>query len=151
MTEREQSRVLREADDQFTVHAETDPETAVETAQMRSQRRRHLTAIETTREGTSILDGDGRFVSVNEACADLYEYDPDGLLGEHWECLYPDDEVSLARQGILTTIEEQGHWHGRTTGLRADGSTFLEDHVASMTTDSDRVCTVRDATDREER
>ena len=124
---------------------------AVETATMQRQRRRHLEAIETTQEGISILDDDGRFTYVNESYAALYGYDPAALVGEHWELLYPDEEVGTVRDDILPTVEAEGHWHGHTTGVRADGSTFTEDHVLSTTEGGELVCTVRDITERRAR
>lgn len=124
---------------------------AVEMREMRRQRERHLHAIETAHEGISILDDEGRFVYVNRTYADLYGYDPEELIGEHWELLYPDDEVEFVREEILPAVDAEGYWHGRATGLRADGTTFQEDHVVSTTGGGDLVCTVRDLTNRQRR
>jgi PAS domain-containing protein len=44
-------------------------------------RQRLIDAIEAAQGGISILDADGRFVYVNEACAELYGYDPAHLPG----------------------------------------------------------------------
>ncbi|QLK25336.1 PAS domain S-box protein [Natrinema zhouii] len=125
--------------------------TAVETARSELQRQRQLRAIETAQEGISLLDDDGRFVYVNRAYADLYGYDPADLLGEHWERLYPDDELERARDEIVPTVMAEGDWYGETTGLRADGSTFVEAHSLSTTGNGDLICTVQDVTDRKER
>ncbi|MDR9381366.1 MAG: PAS domain-containing protein, partial [Natronomonas sp.] len=57
------------------------------------ERQRQLDAIETAQEGISILD-EGRFIYVNEAYADLYGYEPAEMIGEHWELIYPDEEVA---------------------------------------------------------
>ena len=124
---------------------------AVEHARAEQARQRHLEAIETAREGISILDSDGDFIYVNQAYADLYGYDPAEMVGEHWALTYPDDEVEMARTEVLTTVEAEGYWHGETTGLRADGTTFPEDHVVSRTDQGDLVCTVRDSSDRRDR
>lgn len=124
---------------------------AVERAQAQRDRRRHLNAIETAREGISILDDDGAFVYVNEAYADLYGYDPEDLLGEHWAMLYRDDDVQRIQDEILPTVEAEGYWRGETTGVRADGSTFVEDHMLALTDTGEFICTVRDITERKER
>jgi PAS domain S-box-containing protein len=124
---------------------------AVERTRAEQARQRHLEAIETAREGISILDGDGEFIYVNEAYAALYGYDPEEMVGEHWKLIYPDDEVETARTEILPVVEDRGYWHGETTGLRADGTTFPEDHVLSLTDRGDLVCTVRDISDRRDR
>ncbi|MFB6295785.1 MAG: PAS domain-containing protein [Halobacteriales archaeon] len=124
---------------------------AVKHARARQARDRHLTAIETAREGISILNEDGEFIYVNDAYADLYGYEPGEMVGEHWELIYPEEEVQRAREEILSTVAAEGSWHGETTGVRADGSTFPEDHVVARTADGDLVCTVRDVSDRRER
>ncbi|WP_276273521.1 GAF domain-containing protein [Haloarcula litorea] len=110
-------------------------------------RQRHLDAIETAQEGISILDEDGHFVYVNDAYADLYGYDPDDILGEHWGLLYRDEDVADITDEILPLVEARGRWHGRTTGVRADGTTFVEDHTLATTDTGELVCTVRDASD----
>ena len=124
---------------------------AVERTRAERARTRHLEAIETAREGISILDDDGVFIYVNEAYADLYGYDPDAMVGEHWELVSPDDGVETVRTEVLPAVETDGYWHGETTGLRADSTTFSEDHVVSRTDRGDLVCTVRDRSERRDR
>ncbi|MFC3478636.1 hybrid sensor histidine kinase/response regulator [Halobacterium litoreum] len=136
--------------DQYTILANRVLNYA-DTAAAKSQRERQLDAIEAAQEGISILDEDGEFTYVNEAYADLYGYDSEKMLGMHWSALYPEDELSFAREEILSTAEEEGGWHGSSTGVRADGSTFVEDHTVSTTERGELVCTVRDVTERKER
>jgi PAS domain S-box-containing protein len=124
---------------------------AVGRARAERTRRRQLEAIEAAQEGIAILDADGHFTYVNETYAALYGYEPGELVGEHWELVYPDDEVGFAREEVVPTARDEGRWHGRTTGLRADGTTFPEDHVLSATEAGELVCTVRDVSGREER
>ncbi|WP_134669992.1 hybrid sensor histidine kinase/response regulator [Halorussus marinus] len=124
---------------------------AVDRTRAERERRRHLDAIETAREGISILDDDGRFTYVNQAYADLYGYEPDELIGEHWDLLYVEDDVDAARDDILPAVEADGYWHGTTTGLRADGTTFVEDHALAATANGKLVCTVRDVTENAQR
>ncbi|MFB6073327.1 MAG: response regulator [Halobacterium sp.] len=136
--------------DQYTILANRVLNYA-NTAAAKTQRERQLNAIEAAQEGISILDEDGEFIYVNEAYADLYGYEPRELLGEHWSLLYPDDRESFAREEILGDVYETGSWHGKSTGERADGSTFVEDHTVSLTDEGELVCTVRDVTERKER
>ncbi|RQG98959.1 PAS domain S-box protein [Natrarchaeobius oligotrophus] len=124
---------------------------AVETTTAQRQQRRQLDAIQTAREGISILDEDGRFVFVNDAYASMYGYEPDEMIGRSWEITYPEDGVEFARETILPEVGETGYWHGETQGLRSDGTTFVEDHVVSSAEDGELVCTVRDVTDEKER
>jgi len=108
-------------------------------------RQRQREAIETANEGISILGKDRRYLYVNEAFAELYGYDPDEMIGEHWQLVYPDtEEIEQVEQEILPTVEREGNWHGTTTGLRADGSTFIEDHRLATTDRGELVCTVRE-------
>ncbi len=124
---------------------------AVDAIRTRSRRERQLRAVETAREGISLLDDEGRFVYVNQAYADLYGYEPSTLIGAHWERLYPDEDVETVREEIIPTVMAEGDWFGETTGLRADGTTFVEAHSLSTTGNGDLICTVRDVTDREQR
>lgn len=124
---------------------------AVERRRAQRSRQRHLKAIESAQEGISILDEDGEFVYVNEAWAELFGYDPEELLGERWELLYRQEEVERLSNEILPVVEKTGSWRGETTGLRADGSTFVQDHTISETETGEIVCTVQDITERRER
>jgi PAS domain S-box-containing protein len=123
---------------------------AVDRHRAERARRRQRRAIETIQEGVSLLDENGSFIYVNEAYADLYGYDPDEMIGERWELVYPEEEVSFVRETILPTVATEGSWHGETTGLRADGSVFREEHVVSQADAGTLVCTVRDRSGREE-
>lgn len=124
---------------------------AVDRARGQRDRRRHLNAMETAQEGISILDSEGKFVYVNQAYADLYGYTLEDLVGEHWELLYRPEDIPQIRDEILPTAEAEGHWHGETTGVRADGSTFIEEHTLATTSDGELFCTVRDITERKNR
>ncbi|MUV49147.1 PAS domain S-box protein [Haloarcula sp. CBA1122] len=121
---------------------------AVESQRVKRERNRQLDAIETAQEGISILDEDGTFIFVNEAYADLYGYEPDEMVGEHWELLYQAEDIPRIYDEIVPTVDETGYWSGTTTGLRADGSTFTEDHVLARTDRGELVCTVRDISDQ---
>jgi PAS domain S-box-containing protein len=130
--------------EQYRLLAETVRD-AVEAARAERSRRHRLAALGAAREGISILDEDGRFTYVNEAYADLYGYEPDALVGEHWELVYPDEQVTFVTDQLLPSVRESGRWYGRTTGLRADGSTFPEDHMVLRTERGDLICVVTEA------
>ncbi|WP_436930221.1 response regulator [Halosimplex halobium] len=120
---------------------------AVERARAEQAEQRHLRAIETAQEGISILNADGEFIYVNDAYVALYGYDRAELLGAHWSLLYPDRDTQEIQKEILPAVREHGFWRGETTGLRADGSTFIEDHRLATTDHGELVCTVLDTTD----
>lgn len=100
--------------------------------------------VETARDGISILNADGEFIYVDQTYADLYGYDTEALIGEHWELLYPDDEAAAVRNEIISTVLAEGYWSGETTGRRADGSTFVEDHYVAQIESGELICSVRD-------
>ncbi len=124
---------------------------SVERRRAERERQRQMNAIETAQEGISILDDKGCFVYVNEAYADLYGYEPDDMIDEHWELVYREQDAKHVRESVIPKAEEKGRWHGETTGLRADGSTFVEDHTLAVTDEGGLVCTVRDITDEKRR
>ncbi|KOX95374.1 hybrid sensor histidine kinase/response regulator [Halorubrum tropicale] len=129
--------------DQYTVLANR-LRNAVERYRAEKERKRQRKAIETAQEGISILNQDGEYIYVNQAYADIYGYDPDEMEGKHWELIYPDSDTAMVRDVILPTVAEDGYWSGETTGLRADGTTFVEDHTVAQTDTSELVCSVRD-------
>ncbi|SIR25984.1 PAS domain S-box-containing protein [Haladaptatus litoreus] len=108
-------------------------------------------ALETAQEGIALLDDDGEFIYVNQAYADLHDYDSDEMLGMTWMQKYADHEVERVQDDVLPLLYEEGTWSGKTEGLRRDGSTFLENHSLSTTADGGLVCTIRDITERKER
>ena len=122
------------------------------TEQRRYQResRRIYRALETASEGISLLDDEGRFTYVNRAYADIYGYEPEDLLGEHWELLYPDGNIDAVHEEIETQLAETGTWAGETTGVRSDGTQFVEDHYLARAGDGGLVCVVRDITERKQ-
>jgi len=135
--------------DQYTVLANR-VRNAVERYRAEHARERQRKASETAHEGISILNEDGEFIYVNQAYADLYGYDPEDILGQHWELVYPDDEVAVARNEILPTVADEGSWSGETTGLRADGTTFPEDHRVVQTDSGELICSIRDLSAEQE-
>ncbi len=124
---------------------------AVRLTRAQRERQRHLDAIETTREGIAIFNEDGEFSYVNEAFADLYGYETEEMIGERWELIYRDEDIPRVHNEIIPSVEENGHWRGETIGIRADGSTFIEDHTLASTEEGERVCTVQDITEQKDR
>lgn len=122
-------------------------------SQYRSQREheRVYQALETATQGIGILDADGTYIYLNEAYAELYGSTPDELAGTHWEQLYPDDEVDRFYDEILPALETQGSWSGRSTGVRADGSTFTEQLSLTQLDTGGHVCVVQDLSERMQR
>jgi len=135
--------------DQYELLANRVVNAVVQYRTARKHERVH-TALQTATEGIGILDEDGRYVYVNETYADLYGLVPSDLVGEHWERLYPEEEVERLREDIMPELERSGEWVGRSRGRRVDGSIFTE-RLSMTDLESGHVCVVRDITDRVER
>jgi PAS domain S-box-containing protein len=124
---------------------------AVGAARHARERQRQLEALETAREGISIIDEQGRFVYVNDAFAEVIGEAPEGLVGAEWTQFYPEDDAAFLRNEVVPGLNESGTWQGETRGLRADGTTFVADATIAEIRDGGFVCTVRDITDRKRR
>ncbi|SMO47499.1 response regulator [Halorubrum cibi] len=86
-------------------------------------------------DGVCTVGPDGTFEYVCAEYGELYGYDPDDLVGERWQRLHPDEEIEHIRTDVLPAVMEGDRWTGRSTGLRADGSTFPESKMVSTTSD----------------
>ncbi|MDR9430193.1 MAG: PAS domain S-box protein [Natronomonas sp.] len=136
--------------EQYTVLANRI-QIAVEKARAQRERQRHLDAIETVQEGISILDESGHFIYVNRAYADIHDYDPEEMVGKHWEEVYHEEQIPELNDVIFPEVERRGRWSGTTTGLRADGTAFTKSHTIATTVHGEYVCTGRDLTERRAR
>ncbi|WP_435095928.1 bacterio-opsin activator domain-containing protein [Halarchaeum sp. P4] len=105
-------------------------------------------AVDTAGEGIALLDAEGHFTHVNQAYANMYGYDSLEMVGKHWRTLYPEEDVEYI-EDVLEEVHQVGFWSGETTGVRADGSTFPEQHSLAVTEEGGLVCVVRDDTERE--
>jgi PAS domain S-box-containing protein len=119
----------------------------------REQRLQTLaTAIDETMDGVGILDDEGTYEYVNEAHANMYGYDdPSDLVSEPWETLYDEAETARFETEVLPALREEGAWRGEATGVRRDGSRFVQDLSLTSLADGGIVCVVRDISDRIER
>jgi PAS domain S-box-containing protein len=117
-------------------------------ARRRAEAERDLQALamEAVEEGIAVVDGDGRFVEVNDAYADLYGYERDELVGSSWELINPAEENERMHLQILPVLREEGSWRGESVGLRKDGSTFPKGKSLTSLDDGGFVCAVRDVT-----
>lgn len=122
-------------------------QTIVEKHRAQEQVRRAFLAIESAREGISIIDTDGTYEYLNEAYAALYDRDREELLGEHWDQLYPTDETQRFHEDILPTLEAEGHWRGTATGMTKSGEPVAERLVLTQMDDGGHVCIVQPEND----
>jgi len=108
-------------------------------------------AMETAREGISLLDEQGTFLYVNPAYAETYGYDRAELVGEHWEILYPEAHVEQVYGEILPSVPDEGRWTGESIHQTADGEEIIVDHALAHTDTDAMICLVRDVTEAKNR
>ncbi|NHX35054.1 MULTISPECIES: PAS domain S-box protein [Halolamina] len=112
--------------------------------------RRGYLALDSIDEGIGIVDAEGILRYVNEAYASMHGYDRDALVGEHWEQLYPDDEIDRFHGEVLPELSVAGSWRGVSTGLASDGERLPQRLVLTRMPDGGHVC-VSQETDRRDR
>ena len=103
-------------------------------------------AMETAREGMSLVRSDGTFAFVNPAFANLFGYDREELLGEHWTVLYHNEEAKRLEEDILPAVRETGYWSGETVRLTKHGEPRVTDHRLALTDEDVILCTATDLT-----
>src|SRR5579872_1451645 len=74
-------------------------------------------------EGIAMLDGEGRYVKVNAACAALFDISPDELIGVSWQETIEPVSHSAARD-CEKSMRRRGKDEAELTGTRADGTCF---------------------------
>jgi PAS domain S-box-containing protein len=131
--------------DQYTVLANRISNTV---EQFEAKRRTELSrrAMDTTNEGLSLVEPDGVFSYVNPAFADLFEYEPEALVGEHWTVLYHNEAAERLENDIIPAVIEHGYWSGETVRLTRSGERLVTDHRLSHTAEGVIVCTAQDIT-----
>ncbi|WP_435359704.1 PAS domain S-box protein [Haloarchaeobius sp. DFWS5] len=112
--------------------------------------RERLQAIETASEGIGILDEEGIYTYMNRAYAEMFGYEPEDIIGNHWAMLYDPDEVRRFEEDILPLLVENGTWHGESIGKRADGTPVPETVSLTQLDDGGHVCVIRDVTERDD-
>ncbi|MFC6614132.1 PAS domain S-box protein [Halopenitus salinus] len=124
---------------------------AVEQYRYEHERNRVYRALETATQAIGLIDEEGRYIYLNEAYANLYGYDPEELVGEHWRVLYPDEEVERFEEEILPRLEEEGRWTGQSRGLHADGTAIPERLSLARLDTGGHVCVVQDVSEKQRR
>src|ERR1700756_970617 len=73
-----------------------------------------------------LLDADGRIVAWNRSVELLTGYEGDEIAGQHFSCLYPQDDAAAGKpEQDLREAASSGHAAGADQCLRKDGSRFL--------------------------
>ena len=122
------------------------------TARKERERERELqaAAMEAAMDGIAILD-DGEYIYMNQAYADVFDFEAEELLGSGWRRLYGEPEVERLESEVFPAIETDGEWRGETVGKKRDGSPVNQEITLSLLDDGKLICTNHDITDRKER
>ncbi|MFB6221252.1 MAG: PAS domain S-box protein [Halolamina sp.] len=142
------SRVLEDGELQGTIGIARD---ITERKRREREHDRVMQALEASREGIALLDENGVFSYVNDAYAETFGYDPEQMVGEHWDALGIEANPDQFYDEVLPHIAEEGQWTGTTTCVRRDDSQFQAEHSLTNTDDDELICIVRDVSDRLER
>ena len=108
------------------------------------------TAMEVAMDGIAILDGD-EYVYMNQAHADIFDYDSQELLGREWRDLYGDEEIERLEAEVFPVLAETGSWQGETTAQKRDGTPVQQDLGLALLDSGELICTTRDITEQKQR
>ncbi len=117
--------------------------------QTRKALERQSAAMSSSIDGMAILDRDGRCTYLNEALVKAYGYhDPEELIGKSWEALYDEQQFRWFAQHLEPALRKEGSWRGEAIGKRRDGSMFPQELSIATIKGDQRVCVVRDTSER---
>lgn len=111
-------------------------------------------ALESAVEGIAQLDTRGRYIKINPAYASMFGYQPQEVIGMHWQqTVYPDDleTIETAYQRMLA----EGKAEAEVRAVRQDGTLFDQQVVMVKAYDQQQqfignYCFVKDISDRRE-
>jgi len=96
--------------------------------------RRQALAMDSTADGISILDEDGKHIYVNAAFARMMGHaSPESMLGVNWRQIYDAQDVDLLQKQVRKALESEGKWSGQINLRRRDGTAIpVEMAIASL-------------------
>jgi PAS domain S-box-containing protein len=100
-----------------------------------------LFALNTSNEGTAILDKDGKYIYLNRAHEKMFKYGKGEMLGQTWEILYTDEQVKYFIENVFPEIAKNGKWSGKDVATAKDGSLVKEIVYLTALPDGGLVCT----------
>lgn len=106
-------------------------------------------AMAAVNDGIAIIDGEDKYVYLNEAYVRLFGYKSEQeLLGETWQNLYEISEIERFKKELATEFAKSGNCRLEVTGKRQNGSYFPQEMTMTKIDDNSSVCVVRDISDR---
>lgn len=99
-----------------------------------------------TSGGSCLLDERLHVRDVSELFANLYEYEPDELIGESWTTLFPADRETRTTEGRLEAVHRNGPSVDDALSVRSDGRTVpVQRSITAIDSDT-YLCSVLDLT-----
>ncbi|MDB2283244.1 PAS domain S-box protein [Halorubrum ezzemoulense] len=107
-------------------------------------------AMEVATGGIAILD-DGEYLYMNQAHADIFDYDPGELVGRSWRDVYTESERERIEEEVLPEVNEHGTWTGETVGRKRDGTPVHQEVGLAQLDTGELICTNKDITAQKQR
>ncbi len=152
-----EAEVLERADELQRINASLEQEIAAkkqlesEKQSVQKMQRKIFAAMEASREGMAILDGDGLYTYMNCAHAKICGYEtPDELIGHSWRLLYDEAVQKYFDVDVWPQLNQNQYWQGEVLSIRKDGSEFSQDVSLQLLKDGGLVCVCRDITERKQ-
>ncbi len=115
---------------------------------LREQAERVTQAVELSQDAISLLDANNRFTYANRACAMLYGYPVDELLGQRLDLLYDAEGRKRLHEETLPVLRNNGTWHGTCTARHRTGKPIEQEVSLAALPDGGMVRVARDVTAR---
>jgi PAS domain S-box-containing protein len=150
---RAHSAAIYSASGEIVGYVGTD-EDITERKQVETDLREKNTALSYALEGIARLDGQGRYVAVNDAYARITGYDPQEMLGMGWHSTVYSADLAYLNKAYQQMLD-QGKVEVEARGVRKDGSIFFK-QLFMITAYDDKnqftghYCFLRDITDRKQ-
>jgi diguanylate cyclase (GGDEF)-like protein/PAS domain S-box-containing protein len=109
--------------------------------------KKHLAAIDSSMDGITIYNQDGKFIYANQAFATLSGYaNPQEVIGKTCKQFYDEQEFERMEKVCAPALQKSGQWRGELVAKRKNGSTYYQEASITMLGDGGRVCIIRDIT-----
>ncbi|MEL6686511.1 MAG: ATP-binding protein [Pseudomonadota bacterium] len=108
-------------------------------------------SVDMATDGIGLTDGEGRFIYMNTAHAEMFSYTVEELIGQPWSILYSDAEADRINTSIFPILVDRGSWRGESYGLSKEGRTIVQEIVLTFLPSGGLICATRDISDRRKR
>lgn len=106
-------------------------------------------AMEASLDGMAIIEKNGRLLYINHSYAQMYGYQVDELIGQHWSCVHDANSMKKFEEGACVVVAKSGKWRGESIATRKDGSTFHREVTLSLLANGQLISICRDITEQQ--